>query len=240
MNDYLIEFVSEDSVLISWNSQGALPQPDDARRIAALTNELRIEHDSFIVNVVPAYHTLLLQYHVLKINAAEILSLLHRLLSSSNRPAQTEQTKAGTLHKIPVYYHPEVAQDLDSLCASNNLSIDQLVQEHTLQTYTVYAIGFKPGFAYLGYVPAVLRAPRHESFRGEVAAGSVGIADRQTAIYPSKSPGGWNIIGRTPVPMLKKNRALLQVGDEVGFYPIDKDEYLALGGLLEPEVVARQ
>jgi len=239
VNDYSIELVSEDSILISWNLQTALPRPDDARRIAALANKLLVEHSHFIINVVPAYRTLLLQYHVLKTNPAEIVSLLHSLLSSSNRPAQNEQTKARTSHNIPVYYHPEVAQDLDSLCASKKLSIDQLMQKHTQQTYTVYALGFKPGFAYLGYVPAVLQAPRHESFRAEVAAGSVGIADRQTAIYPSKSPGGWNIIGRTPVPMLENNRALLQVGDEVGFYPIDKDEYLSLGGLLEPEVVAR-
>ena len=237
MNDYSIEFVNEDSLLISWNLQEALPQPSDAFKIAALAKRLLTEHDSLIVNVVPAYRTLLVQYHVLTITADEVFSLLHRLVANSDRLTQVGQQKAGTLHKIPVYYHPEVAADLRSLCASKDLSIEELVQKHTEQTYTVYALGFKPGFAYLGYVPAILEVARKESFRGELAAGSVGIADRQTAIYPSESPGGWNIIGRSPMPMLEDNHAVLQVGDEVGFYPIDKDEYLLLGGLLDSELV---
>jgi KipI family sensor histidine kinase inhibitor len=237
VNDYSLEFVNEDSLLISWDLKEALPQPADAFKIAALAKQILAEHGSSIVNVVPAYRTLLVQYDVLEITAEETSYLLHRLLTNLSSQTQTEQDKVGTLHKIPVYYHPEVAEDLLSLCETKALSVEELIQKHTEQTYTVYAIGFKPGFAYLGYVPGVLEVARKKSFRGELAAGSVGIADRQTAIYPSKSPGGWNIIGRSPMPMLDQSHAVLQVGDEVCFYSIGEKQYLLLGGAFDSDSV---
>ena len=113
------------------------------------------------------------------------------------------------------------------------VSVDELIDLHTGTTYHAYANGFAPGFCYLGEIPEKIATPRLATPRRQVPAGSVAIADRQTAIYPIASPGGWNLLGRCPTPLFDRRSAppaTINVGDRVRFKAIEREEYLALGG----------
>ena len=137
---------------------------------------------------------------------------------------------------LPVYYAPEAGIDLESLAERAGLPISEVIDLHAGAEYRVYAIGFAPGFAYLGEVDERIAAPRLATPRASVPRGSVAIADRQTAVYPSVSPGGWNLIGRCPVPMFDPDAQPcmpVAVGDTVRFEPISRERFLTLGGDLE-------
>jgi len=151
--------------------------------------------------------------------------------------ARLEVTSAevGHLVEIPVYYGIEVGPDLERVAQLHNISIDDVIRLHTARDYHVFAIGFAPGFAYMGEVDPALRTPRLETPRTQVPVGSVALADQQTAVYPVVSPGGWNILGRTPVKMFDPERADLcpvATGDRVRFVPISRAAFLAAGGML--------
>ncbi len=131
--------------------------------------------------------------------------------------------------RIPVCYDTEYGPDLSELADMHRMSIEQLVELHTQAVYKVYMIGFVPGFAYLGGLDARLNSPRRSFPRQSVPSGSVGIAGMQTGVYPLETPGGWQLIGRTPVKLFDPNRtrpSMLKAGDEVEFYPIGKQEFI--------------
>ncbi len=130
--------------------------------------------------------------------------------------------------KIPICYEPEFALDAKLVCQKNKLTFDQVVELHTAVTYQIFMIGFLPGFAYMGPVDPQLEIPRLSTPRKLVPHGSVGIAGLQTGIYPLDSPGGWNIIGRTPLSIFDAERnepTFFQLGDRVSFEAISKAEY---------------
>ncbi|MDP4547270.1 5-oxoprolinase subunit PxpB [Marinobacter sp. MDS2] len=189
---------------------------------------------SRLVDRVPSYTSLLLRYDLLKDDYSSLLADVTAILDDlPERPA--EPNNAGIID-IPAYYHSSVGPDLEAVAKRAGLTIDQVIQRHSEQVYHVFAIGFAPGFAYLGEVPQELATPRLATPRPKVPAGSLGIADQQTAIYPLESPGGWNLIGRTPLTMFDASReqpSLLSAGQKVRFRAITRDEYLALGG--QPE-----
>lgn len=130
--------------------------------------------------------------------------------------------------KIPVCYDLNFGIDLEEVSKKLNKSIDDIVSMHTQHTYTVYGIGFLPGFMYLGGLPAALEVPRRTAPRLKVEKGAVGLAGKQTGIYPQESPGGWNIIGNCPVPIFnsdKEEPCLVSVGDKIQFHQISRAEY---------------
>ena len=130
--------------------------------------------------------------------------------------------------RIPVCYHSSLAPDLHLLAVQLHLTTDELIRIHVATTYRVFMLGFLPGFAYMGPVDQRIVAPRHDRPRSAVPAGSVGIAGAQTGIYPMQSPGGWQLIGRTPLQLFTPHLlppCLLQPGDEVVMYPISLDEF---------------
>ena len=132
------------------------------------------------------------------------------------------------LWRLPVCYDPKFGLDLEEISEKLGLSIDKITDLHAQSIYTVYGIGFLPGFMYLGGVPEALEVPRKSAPRPKVPMGSVGLAGKQTGIYPQDSPGGWNIIGKCPVPMFdlkKENPCFVKVGDKIQFYPISMAEY---------------
>ena len=133
----------------------------------------------------------------------------------------------STIIRIPVCYEPEFGVDLNIMAASKQMSAEEIIELHIARTYRVYTIGFLPGFSYMAEVDERLITPR--KIRPEpVAAGGVGIAGAQTGIYPLNSPGGWHIIGRTPVKQFDaatKELVKLKVGDRVQFYRISREEY---------------
>lgn len=171
-----------------------------------------------LVESVPAYSSLAV-FHRKKFEDVKIIieTLLEKL------SAGTEQTT--NIIRLPVLYDGE---DLDTVARQHQLSADEVIRIHTSRTYRVFMIGFLPGFPYLGEVDERIATPRKSAPRTAVAAGSVGIAGKQTGIYPQQSPGGWQLIGRTPLKIFdasKKTPCLLCAGDSVAFYAITLQEY---------------
>ena len=161
------------------------------------------------------------------------------------------QNRKGTLvikrnlWKLPVCYDLEFGADLEETAKKLFISVDELIQMHTSHEYTVYGIGFLPGFMYLGGLPKNLETKRKETPRLHVDKGSVGLAGKQTGIYPQDSPGGWNIIGRCSVPMFNlnlDNPCFVNVGDRIQFVPIDRATFdlrviEAEVGIYQPEKI---
>ena len=132
------------------------------------------------------------------------------------------------LWTLPICYDPEFGFDLHEVSKNLGFTIDELIEKHTTNTYTVYGIGFLPGFMYLGGLPPELIIERKKEPRIKVPKGSVGLAGRQTGIYPQDSPGGWNIIGNCPIPIFdvdKEEPCFVKVGDKIRFESITKAEY---------------
>lgn len=183
-------------------------------------------------DIIPAYHTLTILIDPEKWNnrsQATSLSLvlipkLIQLLQYASKRVSRVTRKIS----IPVCYDSSMAPDLYALADYAGSTPEQVIAMHANKTYSVYMLGFLPGFAYMGTVDTRIAAPRHQRPRKNVAPGSVGIAAQQTGIYPSASPGGWQLIGRTPLRMWMPenvNPCFLQPGDEVQFYPISLNEF---------------
>jgi KipI family sensor histidine kinase inhibitor len=184
-----------------------------------------------LVDLVPSYASVLILYNPLDSDRMDIMRRVRDALNS----LQTQAATANRTVILPVYYAAESGVDLESLAARAGLSARDVIELHSAIEYRVYAIGFAPGFAYLGEVDPRIATPRLATPRANVPRGSVAIADRQTAVYPSASPGGWNLIGRCPVPMFTSDtepHMPIAVGDSVRFEAISRDRYLAMGGEL--------
>mgnify|MGYP001821292842 CR=1 FL=1 len=184
-----------------------------------------------LVDLVPSYASLLIIYDALH---TDHMSVSHRVREALAN-LDTACAADGRTVVLPVYYDVEVGEDLEALAARAGLPVEEVIALHSGTQYRVYAIGFAPGFAYLGEVDERIAAPRLTTPRQKVPRGAVAIADRQTAVYPATSPGGWNLIGRCPVrmfdPEARPNMPVC-VGDRVRFESISRDRFLALGGEL--------
>jgi len=194
--------------------------------ILAASQRLRAAFGAGLVDLVPSYTTLMVQFEQAP---AQARALIGQALEGL-RPGAGN---AGRRHEIPVWYHASVGPELPVLAARGGLSEAEVIRLHSEREYPVFALGFAPGFGFMGLVDERLATPRLSTPRKRVAAGSVGIAERQTAAYPAVSPGGWNLIGRTPVRLFDHARdgySLLQPGDRVRFVAVSHDEFMALGG----------
>ncbi|WP_305856585.1 5-oxoprolinase subunit PxpB [Balneatrix alpica] len=228
--NWRIEIGGVDTLLIYADAPVA---EQTSARIQQAAQALRAGLAQQLVELVPSYTSLLLQYDVLHADYAAMRQAVLAILAQL--PEQLPQDE-GQLIEIPVYYSAETGPDLLPLAQRTGLSVEEVIALHTATTYRVYAIGFAPGFAYLGQVDERLASPRLATPRLQVPAGSVGIAERQTAIYPLNSPGGWNLLGRTPLRMFDAGRepaSLLAAGQRVRFQAISQAEFVALGGQLE-------
>ncbi|MDZ5471629.1 5-oxoprolinase subunit PxpB [Bacillus sp. 31A1R] len=181
-----------------------------------------------LIEIVPAFHTLTVHYQPFIVGSTfpyrKILSELHTILSNDG---QTNRLK-GRCIKIPVCYDEEFAPDLSFVAQLNNLRTEEVIQIHTSNSYHVYFLGFSPGFPFLGGMDNRIATPRRDTPREKIASGSIGIAGAQTGIYPIETPGGWRIIGRTPLTLFnpkKTHPTLLKPGDTILFFPITKDEF---------------
>lgn len=191
---------------------------DDAvnDRVHALAQFLRDQKRAEIIDLIPAYSSLLVCYDPAQNDDESMRAYLAASLSST----QTQRTFASRVIEIPTTYGGEFGPDLAFIAESCGLSEAQVVELHASVAYRVYFIGFVPGFAYLGSVPEKISAPRLQTPRTRVPAGSIGIAGRQTGIYPIESPGGWRLIGRTALRLFDPNAdppTLLRPGDRVRF-----------------------
>jgi KipI family sensor histidine kinase inhibitor len=186
------------------------------------------------LQMTPSYTSLLLEYDLLQIDHQSLLARLKTLLDDWLPQPSTLQD--APLIQLPVFYDPLVGPDLQRVASACNLAIEEVIQLHSSLDYEVCALGFAPGFAYLSLTPPALSMPRLSQPRKRVPAGSVALADRQTAVYPQATPGGWNLLGRTPLQLFDAQRSqpsLLLPGQRVQFVPINQAEFLRLGGSLE-------
>ena len=200
------------------------------QRVLAAVKAVEQQLSNVVLDLVPSYNSLMVYYDVLAVDEPE---MRERLKSALQDLSSDDRKQAGKLHRIPVYYDESVGPDLSRIAETNNCSVEDVIKAHTKQTYRVYAMGFAPGFAYLGEVSENIRTPRLDDPRKKIPAGSVAIAESQTAVYPSASPGGWNIIGRTSTELYDPSSGTispLNVGDEVEFYAVDKQEFTDEGG----------
>jgi inhibitor of KinA len=179
------------------------------------------------VDVVQAYTSVAVFFDLERITFAEVADWLRRLESSAGR----RDTAESRLHRIPCCYERQL--DLERVARHTGLSPDEVIRLHSATEYTVYAIGFCPGFPYLGYLPQPLcGVPRLETPRLRVEPGSIGLTGRQTGIYTEPRPGGWNLIGRTPLQLVDVADGYfpLRTGDRVRFERIDEAEFRHLQG----------
>ena len=177
-----------------------------------------------IVECTPSYHSLGIEYNPLQIGYAEVVRRVREIVESDQR----HQGRAVRRVEVPVVYGNDFGPDLESVASARGLSIEAVVALHSAAIYRVCLIGFTPGFPYLGGLPETLATPRLPTPRTSVPAGSVAIGGRQCGIYPVDSPGGWSILGRTPLRLFDIQQVepcLLSPGDEVVFRRISEQEF---------------
>ncbi len=208
-------------LLLEFGDEVSQEVNEKVRRMAIAVQKAKVEG---IVEQIPTYRSLLILYQPLIIPLAQ---LKKRLESIEERLEESPFPQPDTT-RIPVVYGGAFGPDLEYVARHHRISPDAVSRLHCSRTYLVYMIGFMPGFPYMGELPEKLVTPRLKTPRLSVPAGSVAIAQKQTGIYPMESPGGWQIIGRTPLKLFDPREnppVLLQMGDRVQFYPISEEEY---------------
>jgi inhibitor of KinA len=207
-------------------------------RVRAADDALTAAPLDGVVEVVPAYTTLTVYYDVGAALAAgapadEVATWIAARVSERLKKAPKKKPRPSRRMEIPVCYGGEFGPDLAKVAREAKLSEEEVVRRHAKQEYVVALTGFSPGFPYLLGMPKELATPRLAKPRTEVAPGSVGIAGAQTGIYPLATPGGWNLIGRTPLRLFRPENhppTLLQAGDRVHFRAVTRDEFVKLEG----------
>lgn len=200
-------------------------------RVLNLSRRIRATAVSGVTDLVPTFRSLLVNYDPLVVGCDELKRQLESLLDSSD--AQAPEARQWT---IPVCYEGDYAPDVNEVAEAGGISRTQVVQQHADTLFHVYMLGFVPGFPYMGDLPPSLVSPRRSDPRTRVPPGSVAIALTMTAIYPLESPGGWHLIGSTPVRLFNVDApqpALLSPGDKVRFKPIAQAEYLKIREAVE-------
>jgi len=226
-----IAVAGENSLIVYFSDQ---PNRELSSHIGRTSEYLNQNHGEgsgkWLIDLIPSYTSLLVIYNPLLTDHHQVRRAIRRAIQVY--PARTDLS-AGRTIELPVYYSIESGPDLGRLAEVAQISTDEVIAIHGQTDYLVYTIGFAPGFAYLGEVDPRIAAPRLATPRARVPRGAVAIADRQTAVYPAPSPGGWNIIGLCPTPLFdaKLDPCMpFKIGDSVRFTAIDRDQFLQLGG----------
>lgn len=216
--------------LLYLGDQGLLLYFGNESQALQFANALREQNPDWLVDVVQSYASVGVFIDHGEITLADATAKVRLIDNGLSKNARSEDV-AGPIHVIPCCY--ELSLDLQRVADHVGLSIEEVIELHLSTVYTVYAIGFCPGFPYLGYLPEKLAGvPRLESPRVRVDAGSVGLTGRQTGVYTLERPGGWNVIGKTPVEMVNVEAGYfpIRTGDRVRFQRIDEKEYRTLQG----------
>jgi inhibitor of KinA len=228
---YQIYSISDQAVTLDFG--GPISVATNDRVYVLLTSLLKNKLEG-ITDIIPAYSSITVVYDYMTVyeqqlkkeNTQSVSSLIKKWMEDNLTEGvyDIETNKKEMI--IPVCYDNTVGLDIESVAQKHNLTTQEVIALHTAKTYRVFMNGFLPGFAYMGIVDPAIQTPRHESPRPVVKAGSVGIAGVQTGIYPSDSPGGWQIIGKTPVPLIDENEnILLKPGSFVKFNAISLFEF---------------
>ena len=228
---YQIYSVSDQAVTLDFGGPICVATNDRVYMLMASLLKNKLEG---VTDIIPAYSSITVVYDFMKVYEQQLkkedtqsVSSLIKKWMEDNLTEHVNDTGANKKEMIiPVCYDKSLGLDIESVAQKHNLTIQEVIALHTATTYRVFMNGFLPGFAYMGIVDPSIQTPRHESPRPVVKAGSVGIAGVQTGIYPSDSPGGWQIIGKTPVPLIDENEnILLKPGSFVKFNAISLFEF---------------
>lgn len=193
-------------------------------KVRVLADAIAFEGFEGLIEVVPTYRSLTIHYDPLVISYDKAVEIIKNIEQKSGGFFK----QRSYIVEIPVCYDDEFAPDLSFVATYNNMSVEDVIKKHISNDYLIYMIGFTPGFPYLGGMDTSIATPRLEKPRIKIEAGSVGIAGEQTGIYPVDSPGGWRIIGKTPIKIYDKDSerpVQLDMGDYIRFIPIDKIEF---------------
>lgn len=206
-------------------------EPEISEIVLQKVLSVREELENYLVEenveVTNTYNSLLISHMFTIEDVYTEVSGLRKLLDRT----KIVKNRESRIYYLPVCYDPEFGLDLELISAEKNLQVSEIIQLHTLPVYTVYFIGFLPGFLYLGGLDERLQISRKNEPRLKVEKGAVGIGEKQTGIYPKMSPGGWQIIGNCPVPVFDQNHVPpceISAGDKLKFYAISKEEFEAI------------
>lgn len=206
--------------------------PETLNKVLFYKNRIQNFYIKEKVEVINTYNSILISYMYTIEDVYSDFSSLESLLKVANIPKNTD----SKVYNIPVCYDPEFGPDLEQMATQKNLEIDEIIRMHTAPFYLLYFIGFLPGFLYLGGLNEKLEISRKETPRKSVEKGSVGIGEKQTGIYPKSSPGGWQILGRSPVNFFDENHnppSPFSAGDRIKFYPVSKQEFFQIKEAVE-------
>lgn len=221
MSGYRVVAAGDSAIVVEFEER---IDPGVNARTIAFAEAIQSAAIAGVRDVVPTYRSAAIYYDPLRTDSAALMAHVEREAAR----AAPESAGGRVPVRIPVCYGGDLGPDLHRVAAFGNMVEDEVVRVHVAGTYRVFMLGFVPGFAYLGIVDRRIAMPRHATPRVRVPPGSVGIAGVQTGIYPAETPGGWQLIGRTPIRPFDPARAepfLMKAGDAVQFYPIDRAEY---------------
>ena len=223
MNLYKLKYkpLGSIAVLIEWPKS---IDTDILKNIGLFRHKIHIDMGEYVLETVPAYNSLTIFFDTNKIKYSSVVRDLKEIYETKDQKLIT----AYKLWKIPVCYDEEFALDLKELSKAKKMTREKIIEIHSAKVYDVYFIGFLPGFLYLGGLDDRLQHPRKDKPRLQIKQGDVGIAGSQTGIYPRVSPGGWNIIGNTPLQFFKVDEfppCFAVSGDKLQFVPTDRETY---------------
>lgn len=219
----------DSSILLQF---GNTIDPAINRKIAATVQLMREQHINGVTDVIPAFCSLLINYDPRVISYEQIKRRMEALVKIDVSAGDTRKR----VFEIPVCYGGEFGPDIQNIADHAGLSVEEVIQIHTSRDYLIYMLGFLPGFTYLGGLDERIHTPRLANPRIRIPAGSVGIGGSQTGIYPMDSPGGWQLMGQTPVKTYDPDREvpiLVEAGDYIRFVPIDEDEFHRIKELVD-------
>lgn len=219
----------DSSILLQF---GNTIDPAINRKIAATVQLMREQHINGVTDVIPAFCSLLINYDPRVISYEQIKRRMEALVKIDVSAGNTRKR----VFEIPVCYGGEYGPDIRNIADHAGLSVEEVIQIHTSRDYLIYMLGFLPGFTYLGGLDERIHTPRLANPRIRIPAGSVGIGGSQTGIYPMDSPGGWQLMGMTPVKTYDPDREvpiLVEAGDYIRFVAIDEDEFHRIKELVD-------
>ena len=218
---YSFKPMGDKGVLISFEQKIS---PESSLLIRQFSSKLKQKPNAAVIEIIPAYASICVVYNPVIAAYGEMVKYCAELLEAEN----TDEESDSMVFEVPVLYNEQTGPDINFVAEHNKLTIDEVIDIHTSKPYLIYMLGFAPGFCYLGGMDERIAAPRQQVPRQKIKPGTVGIAGTQTGMYPIESPGGWQLIGATPLKLYDPKRnppVYYKSGDYIKYKAIDEAEF---------------